>query len=239
MQGVKSLIWATKQNLNPDPVPKPCSFYCIRSQGPSFRQSPAFMEIVQITPSSAPVLWVLPSSPLLDIVFCFLSCNLPSPTPILWILIPGFDLKDSPRTFCFSCPWPSGARSSYQPGYPVQEWWQVKAKNLILKMCTSTFLHLSVMSMPCLLPLLDLTGKFYLLMNNSWEDVNHSYKTSRQESQYRIIYPLHSNTRGRNTKYIIEVTQSHKIHDKRSHRLTLLLLWLKRYFVEDQNTSKC
>ena len=116
MQGVKSLIWATKQNLNPDPVPKPCSFYCIRSQGPSFRQSPAFMEIVQITPSSAPVLWVLPSSPLLDIVFCFLSCNLPSPTPILWILIPGFDLKDSPRTFCFSCPWPPGVIHQHSQG---------------------------------------------------------------------------------------------------------------------------
>ena len=136
VQGVKSRIWATKQNLNPDPVPKPCSFHCIRSQGPSFRQSPAFMEIVQITPPSSPMLLVLPSSPLLDTVFCFLSCNIPSPTPILWILILGLDLKDSPKTFCFSCPWTPGARSSSQPAYPVQGWtctyrkrWQVKQKS--------------------------------------------------------------------------------------------------------------
>lgn len=39
-------------------------------------------------------------------------------------------------------------------------------------------------------------------------------KYLEERSRNRIIY---SNTHGRNTKCIMEVTQSHKIHDKKSH----------------------
>lgn len=53
-----------------------------------------------------------------------------------------------------------------------------------------------------------------------------------EKNQNGNIYPLYSHTSAKNRKYIMEVTQSHKIHDKKNHRLILLLLLAEKFFLK-------
>lgn len=196
------------------------------------------MEIPQIFPSSAPILLVLPAYSPVDFIFSFFPCKLPYP-------IPTNPLGFVPRV------WSLGISRDLLVLLPLAFWGGLymqkkRIDSIGMKSnCEDVFQYFLDLSricrfcISCLLPFLDPQKLFYFLMNNSWENANHSIKYLGEKSPNRIIYPLHSDTHGRNTKYIIEVIQSHKIHDKKSHGLTLLLLWLKRYFMRGRDTSKC